>query len=152
MSSTHCCKYTNIFQNTSVCSSRKPVFSPFNLDPGVFTNPPQLLISVHICVLMFLMLQPEHPNPGVRYSSTSRTAYLPDSEEGNKVLRLLTKAFERKLIFTVGRSVTTGLNNVITWNDIHHKTNIDGGPQRSFSCLKKYFSVVCDLYLSCITS
>ncbi|XP_030277640.1 probable E3 ubiquitin-protein ligase DTX3 isoform X2 [Sparus aurata] len=71
----------------------------------------------------------EHPNPGVRYSSTSRTAYLPDCEEGNKVLRLLTKAFERKLIFTVGRSVTTGLNNVITWNDIHHKTNIDGGPQ-----------------------
>ncbi|XP_027144774.1 probable E3 ubiquitin-protein ligase DTX3 isoform X3 [Larimichthys crocea] len=73
--------------------------------------------------------QPEHPNPGVRYSGTSRTAYLPDCKEGQKVLKLLKKAFDRRLIFTIGRSVTTGLNNVITWNDIHHKTNIDGGPQ-----------------------
>ncbi|KAI9530790.1 E3 ubiquitin-protein ligase dtx3L [Dissostichus eleginoides] len=72
---------------------------------------------------------PEHPNPGKRYGSTSRTAFLPDSEEGEKVLKLLRKAFDRRLVFTVGRSVTTGLNNVITWNDIHHKTNIDGGPQ-----------------------
>ncbi|KAE8293422.1 putative E3 ubiquitin-protein ligase DTX3 [Larimichthys crocea] len=72
---------------------------------------------------------PEHPNPGVRYSGTSRTAYLPDCKEGQKVLKLLKKAFDRRLIFTIGRSVTTGLNNVITWNDIHHKTNIDGGPQ-----------------------
>uniref|UniRef100_A0A7N8XTQ8 E3 ubiquitin-protein ligase n=1 Tax=Mastacembelus armatus TaxID=205130 RepID=A0A7N8XTQ8_9TELE len=72
---------------------------------------------------------PEHPNPGVRYSSTSRTAYLPACEEGEKVLRLLRKAFDRRLLFTVGRSATTGLNNVITWNDIHHKTSIAGGPQ-----------------------
>lgn len=72
---------------------------------------------------------PEHPNPGVRYSRTSRTAFLPANEEGEKVLRLLRKAFDRRLIFTVGRSVTTGLNNVITWNDIHHKTNMEGGPQ-----------------------
>ncbi|XP_015246613.1 PREDICTED: probable E3 ubiquitin-protein ligase DTX3 [Cyprinodon variegatus] len=72
---------------------------------------------------------PEHPNPGVRYSGTSRVAYLPDCTEGQKVLRLLRKAFDRKLTFTIGRSATTGLNNVITWNDIHHKTNIDGGPQ-----------------------
>ncbi|KAM6924957.1 putative E3 ubiquitin-protein ligase DTX3 [Xenentodon cancila] len=72
---------------------------------------------------------PEHPNPGVRYSSTSRTAFLPACEEGEKVLRLLQKAFDRRLIFTVGRSATTGLNNVITWNDIHHKTNMGGGPQ-----------------------
>ncbi|KAM4562455.1 putative E3 ubiquitin-protein ligase DTX3 isoform 2-T2 [Odontesthes bonariensis] len=71
----------------------------------------------------------EHPNPGVRYSSTSRTAYLPDCGEGEKVLRLLRKAFDRRLTFTIGRSTTTGLNNVITWNDIHHKTNIDGGPE-----------------------
>ncbi|XP_023138026.1 probable E3 ubiquitin-protein ligase DTX3 [Amphiprion ocellaris] len=73
---------------------------------------------------------PEHPNPGVRYSSTSRTAFLPACEEGEKVLKLLRKAFDRRLIFTIGRSVTTGLNNVITWNDIHHKTSMEGGPQR----------------------
>ncbi|KAM6982268.1 putative E3 ubiquitin-protein ligase DTX3 [Tautogolabrus adspersus] len=72
---------------------------------------------------------PEHPNPGVRYSRTSRTAFLPACEEGEKVLKLLRKAFDRRLTFTIGQSVTTGLNNVITWNDIHHKTNMEGGPQ-----------------------
>ncbi|XP_068191020.1 probable E3 ubiquitin-protein ligase DTX3 [Antennarius striatus] len=72
---------------------------------------------------------PDHPNPGKRYSSTYRVAFLPACEEGEKVLRLLRKAFDRRLVFTVGRSVTTGLNNVITWNDIHHKTNMYGGPQ-----------------------
>ncbi|XP_041655187.1 probable E3 ubiquitin-protein ligase DTX3 [Cheilinus undulatus] len=73
---------------------------------------------------------PEHPNPGVRYSRTSRMAFLPANEEGEKVLKLLRKAFDRRLIFTIGRSVTTGLSNVITWNDIHHKTNMEGGTQR----------------------
>ncbi|XP_032362862.1 probable E3 ubiquitin-protein ligase DTX3 [Etheostoma spectabile] len=80
-------------------------------------------------MLLFTPLHSEHPHPGVRYSSTSRTALLPASEEGEKVLKLLRKAFDRRLTFTIGRSVTPGLNNVITWNDIHHKTNMDGGPQ-----------------------
>uniref|UniRef100_A0A8C7GIC8 E3 ubiquitin-protein ligase n=1 Tax=Oncorhynchus kisutch TaxID=8019 RepID=A0A8C7GIC8_ONCKI len=71
---------------------------------------------------------PEHPNPGQKYCSTSRTAFLPACEEGEKVLRLLQTAFHRRLIFTIGTSATTGLNNSITWNDIHHKTNISGGP------------------------
>ena len=35
-------------------------------------------------------------------------------------------AFDRKLIFTIGRSVTSGQDNVITWNGIHHKTSISG--------------------------
>ncbi|XP_060931022.1 probable E3 ubiquitin-protein ligase DTX3 isoform X2 [Limanda limanda] len=72
---------------------------------------------------------PEHPNPGVRYSGTSRTAYLPACSEGEEVARLLRKAFDRRLVFTVGTSATTGYHNVITWNDIHHKTTITGGPQ-----------------------
>ncbi|CAN9516152.1 unnamed protein product [Ophioblennius macclurei] len=71
---------------------------------------------------------PEHPNPGTMYSGTTRIAYLPANEEGEKILKMLRKAFDRKLIFTVGQSVTTGLQNVITWNDIHHKTNVNGGP------------------------
>lgn len=87
--------------------------------------------TFHYCLPCFtnLNLQPEHPNPGIRHSGTTRTAFLPACKEGEKVLRLLRKAFDRRLIFTVGRSVTTGLNNVITWNDIHHKTNMTGGPQ-----------------------
>ena len=69
----------------------------------------------------------KHPNPGQPYSGTYRTAYLPNNKEGQKVLRLLKKAFERKLVFTVGRSVTTGCDNTVVWNDIHHKTNVMGG-------------------------
>lgn len=70
----------------------------------------------------------KHPNPGKSYSGTTRIAYLPDTPEGNRVLNLLRKAFENKLVFTIGQSRTTGLNDVVTWNDIHHKTHINGGP------------------------
>ncbi|XP_069440948.1 probable E3 ubiquitin-protein ligase DTX3 isoform X1 [Ovis canadensis] len=71
----------------------------------------------------------EHPNPGVRYPGTTRVAYLPDCPEGNKVLTLFRKAFDQRLTFTIGTSMTTGRPNVITWNDIHHKTSCTGGPQ-----------------------
>ncbi|XP_049733958.1 E3 ubiquitin-protein ligase DTX3L-like [Elephas maximus indicus] len=72
----------------------------------------------------------DHPNPGKRYDGTHRTAYLPDNVEGQEVLRLLRKAFDQKLIFTVGQSRTSGASDVITWNDIHHKTSMDGGPKK----------------------
>ncbi|XP_052448421.1 E3 ubiquitin-protein ligase DTX3L [Carassius gibelio] len=72
----------------------------------------------------------EHPNPGMPYQGVSRIAYLPDSTEGRKVLKLLQRAFDQQLTFTIGRSSTTGQNNVVTWNDIHHKTSRDGGPTR----------------------
>ena len=71
-----------------------------------------------------------HPNPGKRYSGTTRHGYLPDNREGQKVLKLLKKAFDQKLTFTIGRSSTTGQSDVITWNDIRHKTNITGGPTK----------------------
>ena len=41
-----------------------------------------------------------------------------------QVLRLLIKAWERRLTFTVGQSVTSGAQNVVVWNNIHHKTEI----------------------------
>ncbi|NXM66717.1 DTX3L ligase, partial [Serilophus lunatus] len=69
-----------------------------------------------------------HPNPGRPYGPTNRTAYLPDNEEGREILDLLCRAFNQKLIFTVGQSRTTGAQDVITWNDIHHKTSTTGGP------------------------
>ncbi|XP_016430705.1 uncharacterized protein LOC107757659, partial [Sinocyclocheilus rhinocerous] len=69
-----------------------------------------------------------HPNPGNYFHGTSRHAYLPDNREGNEVLALLQRAFDQKLIFTVGTSTTSGLENAVTWNDIHHKTNTHGGP------------------------
>ncbi|CAD8106121.1 unnamed protein product [Paramecium sonneborni] len=67
---------------------------------------------------------------GKYYSGTTRYAYLPNNEEGQKVLKLLKKAFDQKLIFTIGTSLTTGQENCVVWNGIHHKTSLDGGPQR----------------------
>ena len=69
----------------------------------------------------------DHPNPGVRFQGTKRTAYLPDTQEGREVLRLLKRAFDAQLVFTVGTSNTTGLSNQITWNGISHKTSIKNG-------------------------
>ncbi|XP_078471286.1 E3 ubiquitin-protein ligase DTX3L-like [Lampetra planeri] len=71
---------------------------------------------------------PEHPHPGKLYQGTTRTAYLPDSPEGKHVLSLLRRAFDQRLIFTIGTSSTTGLQDCVTWNDIHHKTTKHGGP------------------------
>ncbi|XP_039292556.1 protein deltex [Nilaparvata lugens] len=66
----------------------------------------------------------EHPSPGRPYYAVGfpRVCYLPDTEKGRLVLRLLHIAFQRRLVFTVGRSVTTGREDVVTWNGIHHKT------------------------------
>ncbi|XP_042301494.1 E3 ubiquitin-protein ligase DTX3L isoform X2 [Sceloporus undulatus] len=69
-----------------------------------------------------------HPNPGRRFSGAHRIAYLPDNREGREILSLLQRAFNQKLIFTVGQSRTSGLNDVVTWNDIHHKTSTHAGP------------------------
>ncbi|XP_036596253.1 E3 ubiquitin-protein ligase DTX3L-like [Trichosurus vulpecula] len=71
----------------------------------------------------------DHPNPGKRYEGTRRVAYLPNNEEGRQVLLLLRRAFDQRLIFTVGQSRTSGVKDVITWNDIHHKTLQFGGPE-----------------------
>ncbi|CAH1781385.1 unnamed protein product [Owenia fusiformis] len=69
-----------------------------------------------------------HPNPGRSYAGTNRKAYLPDNKEGNEILDLLKEAFDARLIFTIGQSSTNNREG-ITWNDIHHKTRIDGGPE-----------------------
>ena len=75
-----------------------------------------------------MLVQVDHPNPGVQFGGTVRVAFLPDSVEGREVCELLRRAFDARLIFTVGRSHTTGLDNVVVWNDIHHKTQTHGQP------------------------
>ncbi|CAF0967519.1 unnamed protein product [Didymodactylos carnosus] len=72
---------------------------------------------------------PLNPNPGQRYIGTSRQAYLPNNKEGQDILQLLQQAFDDGHIFTIGKSMTTGQDNVVTWNDIHHKTSPHGGPE-----------------------
>ena len=71
-------------------------------------------------------LQACHPEPGKHYDGITRTAYLPANAEGREVLLLLKRAFDEGLTFTIGNS-TSGRSGVITWNDIRHKTRIDGG-------------------------
>ena len=69
----------------------------------------------------------KHPNPGQHYHGTNRIAYIPDSTEGRKVVQLLGKAFDARLIFKVDR---TNCGDGLVWNGIDHKTNIEGGPDR----------------------
>ncbi|XP_014854982.1 PREDICTED: uncharacterized protein LOC106925271 isoform X2 [Poecilia mexicana] len=83
-----------------------------------------------------------HPHPGQHYGGAIRHAYLPDNKEGNEVLLLLKKAFDQKLIFTVGASRTSGMDNMVTWNDIHHKTSMTGGPECYGYPDEKYLSRV----------
>ena len=70
---------------------------------------------------------PSGQQKGKYYSGTSRTCYLPNNKEGREVLALLKIAFDRKLTFVVGTSVTTGQKNTVVWNGIHHKTSLTGG-------------------------
>ena len=66
---------------------------------------------------------------GQFFTGTSRRAYLPNNKEGREILALLKIAFDRKLTFVVGTSVTTGQKNTVVWNGIHHKTSLNGGTQ-----------------------
>ncbi|XP_019640452.1 PREDICTED: E3 ubiquitin-protein ligase TRIM33-like [Branchiostoma belcheri] len=70
---------------------------------------------------------PEHPNPGRSYKGTSRNAYLPHNDEGRELVQLLKRAFDNRLVFTIGTSVTTGATDTVIWNGIPHKTNTHGG-------------------------
>ena len=94
---------------------------------------------------------PDHPHPGKLYQGTSRTAFLPDNAEGRKVQRLLRKAFNQKLTFTIGQSTTTGRDDCVIWNDIHHKTSMTGGPtwyvEFCSLCDPKYLILVCSTWL-----
>ena len=42
--------------------------------------------------------------------------------ESFQVLNLLKIAWDRRLIFAVGSSSTTGEQGTVVWNEIHHKT------------------------------
>ena len=66
-------------------------------------------------------------NPGKNFTGTFRTAYLPYDEDGYTVCMLMWAAWERKLMFTVGNSLTTGRENVVVMNGIHLKTSSRGG-------------------------
>ena len=86
--------------------------------------------NVNVFEYNFNILKAEHPSPGTPYKGISRSGHLPDCTEGRLVAKLLNVAFTRRLVFTIGRSRTTGDDGVLTWNDIHHKTRTHGGTAR----------------------
>jgi len=63
----------------------------------------------------------------ISWQRQKRVAYLPDNREGNELLSRLSTAFSCGITFTIGKSLTTGLDNVMTWGSIHHKTSQNGG-------------------------
>lgn len=65
--------------------------------------------------------------PGRTFTGTTRRSYLPDNDDGRRLLKRLESAFMRGLTFVVGTSLSTGQQNVVTWASIHHKTNRSGG-------------------------
>lgn len=67
---------------------------------------------------------PEHPNPGVPYWCSYYTAYLPYNPAGQELCHLLRRAFDERLIFTIGEE------NTIVWNGIELKTSHSGGPAK----------------------
>uniref|UniRef100_A0A8W8K4H8 E3 ubiquitin-protein ligase n=1 Tax=Magallana gigas TaxID=29159 RepID=A0A8W8K4H8_MAGGI len=71
----------------------------------------------------------EHPNPRTVYKGIRLSGYLPNNKKGRLIAKLLNVAFSRRLVFTIGWSRTTGHDGV-TWNAIHHKTSMEGGPAR----------------------
>jgi hypothetical protein len=76
------------------------------------------------------LLQPHHPHPSKPYESDRRDAYVPDTEEGRKVLMLLLIAFRRRLVFIISESMTRQGVEGVVWGDIHHKTKMDGGKEK----------------------
>ena len=81
---------------------------------------------------------------GKPFSGTSRRNYIPNTEKGRILLGLLKIAFDRKLTFTIGTSVTTGVQNTVIWNGIHHKSSLSGGAVNYGYPDPTYFNRVCE--------
>eukprot|EP01083_Nonionella_stella_P088852 247870_1 len=71
----------------------------------------------------------EHYHPGQTYSGDMREVYFPNNEQGRQALELTKIAWNRRLIFTVGTSLTTKRENCIVWTSLHFKTRLDGGQE-----------------------
>ncbi|KAL7374264.1 hypothetical protein ABVT39_025249 [Epinephelus coioides] len=67
----------------------------------------------------------EHPHPGQPYAGLRLCAYLPDNRDGRKVLKLLEKAFNQQLLFTV--TTKTNGKDTVTATSIPQKTQADAG-------------------------
>ncbi|XP_042366660.1 E3 ubiquitin-protein ligase DTX3L1 [Plectropomus leopardus] len=67
----------------------------------------------------------KHPHSGQPYTGLRLCAYLPENREGWKVVKLLEKAFNHQLLFTV--STNKDGEDMVTAASIPLKTQTDGG-------------------------
>jgi len=65
-------------------------------------------------------------------------AYLPDNAEGQKLCSLLRKAFDGRLLFTIGK------DNTVISNGIELKTSKIGGPSRYVLLILNYLRTSAD--------
>ena len=79
-----------------------------------------------VTIIITYLMAPGIQTNGRPYLATGfpRKAFLPDNQKGNGVLKMLITSFQAKLTFTVGTSHSSGLDDCIVWNGIHHKTKI----------------------------
>lgn len=75
-----------------------------------------------------------HPNPGRAFFAVGfpRLCYLPENQTGRKILRFLKIAFDRGLLFSIGRSATTGREDVVIWKNVEHKTQFSMYPDPTY--------------------
>ena len=67
--------------------------------------------NLYFQLFLFYIKMKGGSNSQCSFSPTYRDAYIPNTEEGQEVLKLLKTCFKRRLIFTIGTSVTTGMSN-----------------------------------------
>ncbi|XP_031156017.1 E3 ubiquitin-protein ligase DTX3L1 [Sander lucioperca] len=67
----------------------------------------------------------KQPHPGHPYAGLRLCAYLPDNREGRRVLKLLEKAFNQQLLFTVATNKDG--KDTVTTASVPLKTQPDGG-------------------------
>ena len=84
-------------------------------------------LAGHTCSTIVLHFNfPGGSRDGQSFDGRSQHAYLPDNEEGKKLLAMFQLAFRRKVLFSLTQSLTTG-----RWQPtfaIHLKTSMTGGP------------------------
>ena len=94
---------------------------------------------------------PQHPNPGKLYHGTSRVGFLPDTPDYRKVLKMLMIAWQRRLMFTIGFSLTRGVHDVITWSGIHIRTEWEDHYGFGWPCPGYYDNITLELSSKGIT-
>ncbi|KAJ8376939.1 hypothetical protein SKAU_G00075190 [Synaphobranchus kaupii] len=71
-----------------------------------------------------------NPNPGKPFTGIQTKGWLPNSPEGQEVLKLLQRAFEQKLVFTV--AATDGAADRVVFTDIPHAGKMSESYQHGF--------------------